>query len=92
MSGSKIRPPAMQCGEGFVLLKPPPSTWIMCWEKTFWFAWYNQGRFTFVVHWTCLIYGHADILRSARCAQRLYSPYLLISKKIKELSLLSHII
>lgn len=39
-----------------------------------------------------LIYGHADILRSACCAQRLYSPYLLISKKIKELSLLSHII
>lgn len=39
-----------------------------------------------------LIYGHADILRSARCAQRLYSPYLLISKKIKELSLLSQII
>jgi len=33
--------------------------------------------------------GHADILKSARCAQMLYSPYLLIRKKIKDLRLLS---
>lgn len=36
-----------------------------------------------------IICGHADILKSAHSAQRLYSPYLLIRKKIKDFRLLS---
>lgn len=36
-----------------------------------------------------LICGHADVLKSAHSAQRLYSPSLLIRKKIKDFRLLS---
>lgn len=36
-----------------------------------------------------LICGHADSLKSARFSQRLYSPYLLIRREIKDLRLLS---
>lgn len=36
-----------------------------------------------------IICWHADILKSAHSAQKLYSPFLLIRKKIKDFRLLS---
>lgn len=81
----------MQCREGIALLKPPPSTWITLPRKDLLVCNVQEGKICVcgALVMSGLICGHADMLKSARCAQRLYSPYLLIRRKIKDLRLLS---